>query len=186
MSDLLEKLIRENKVKFESEAPEGHFERFEEKLNHEFGKKKNPKFQYLWQIAAAIVFVLLVGNQVRMYMQTETEEAQPVSLGSVSPEYAEVEFYYTSAIEQGMKTWNQLVKNGNISPENQRLMSEEIEEFEETYASLQKELQANPDDERVINAMLEVYRSKLSIINLIIEKLEYINLQNQIKNETES
>jgi len=178
-----EKMIHERKDAFEAEPPVGHFERFTEKLGKDFGKPGKVRRKYYLQIAAAVLFVLLAGNQARMYINVK--KMTPVTLASVSPEYGEVEFYYTSAIRQGMHQWNELTKEGFISANEQQMMKSEMKEFDETYARLQKDLQANPEDERVINAMLEVYQTRLSIITLIINKLEKIKQQKLSHHETE-
>ncbi|WP_163713909.1 hypothetical protein [Mangrovibacterium lignilyticum] len=183
LNDILEKTIRENKAIFEEDAPEGHFERFEQRLNQlKIRPLKNRRKLYL-QIAAAVAFALLLGNQVHMYLQVP--EVQPVTLASVSPEYGEAEFYYTSAIDQGMRHWEKLTADGVITPDEQEMMQQEITEFDATYKRLQKELAANPEDERVINAMLELYQTRLSIINLIIDKLEEIKKQKTNSYESE-
>jgi len=118
-----------------------------------------------------------------MYL-AQGKDHQPPTLSSVSPEYREVEYYYTTAIGQGMSQWKNLAEQGLISPEDQETMESEMKEFDETYARLQRELEASPGDERVINAMLEVYRSRLSIITLIINKLETIKQQKKASHET--
>ena len=61
-------------------------------------------------------------------------------------------------------------------------MSSELEEFETLYKSLQEDLSASPNDERVINAMLQYYQSKLSVINMIVTKLEEVKQLNKNQN----
>ncbi len=184
MNDLLEKTIRENKQALEEDAPMGHFERFEAKLDQELHHKKQFNRKIYLQLAAAVVFALLLGNQLRMYFSTEKEVA-PVTLASVSEEYGEVEFYFTSSIDQSMQQWEKLIADGYISEANQQMMAKEMKEFDQMEAQLQEELQANPDDERVINAMLEYYQAKLSVITLIIDKLKEVKQQKMTDNETE-
>ncbi len=185
-SDKLEKLIRENRVSFDEEAPEGHFERFQQRLEkaNKLPAKKNRS--WYWQAAAAVVIVLLAGNQLRMYFaQPEAAPAEEqVKLQDISTEYGEAELYYTSAIDQGMRHWEKLTEDGFISPKEQSLMQEEIAEFNQTRERLQQDLATNPNDERVINAMLELYQTRLSIIHLIIDKLEDIK-NHQTQNEDE-
>jgi hypothetical protein len=65
------------------------------------------------------------------------------------------------------------------------MMEDELEEFEQIFKSLQSDLSANPNDERVINAMIEYYQTKLSLINMIIEKLQEVKQKNNAENETE-
>jgi hypothetical protein len=112
--------------------------------------------------------------------------AAGMTLASVSPEYEEVEFYYTSAINGGLDQWENLVEQGLISAEEQQMMDSELREFEEVFKNLQGDLAANPNDERVIHAMLEYYQTKLSLIYMIVEKLEEVKQKTKTSYETES
>jgi hypothetical protein len=78
-----------------------------------------------------------------------------------------------------MEQWNKWIEEGLISEDEQTMMNNELAEFETLYQSLQKDLAANPNDERVINAMLEYYQAKLSVINIIITKLEEVQQKTQ-------
>jgi hypothetical protein len=115
--------------------------------------------------AAAVVFIFLAVSQARIWMMPEKKGQ--VSLGTLSPEYSEVEFYYTSAISKGVETLNTLTGSGVIPKDE--------------YEIMKKELEANPGDERVINAMIGYYQSKLDVINMIINKLQEVK---QKKNES--
>jgi hypothetical protein len=61
-----------------------------------------------------------------------------------------------------------------ISEEEQTMMNDELKEFENLQKGLETDLKANPHDERVINAMLEYYQAKLSVINIIVNKLQEV------------
>lgn len=180
MNDELEKLILNNRHSLEDEEPmEGHFERFEARLQKASKPTKVINFRPILQIAAIVVFALLAVNQVRIYFFPNKQEE--LTLGSISPEYREVEFYYTSAIEMGMNQWDKLSNEGLISESEQQMMMEEQKEFDQMYQRLQKELEANPNDERVINGMIEYYQARMSLINLIINKLEEVKKQKNNK-----
>ena len=75
-------------------------------------------------------------------------------------------------ISVGLEQGNSLIADGFITDEEQSLLDTELGEFEERFKTLQADLKANPNDERVINAMLEYYQTKLGIINMIVNKLE--------------
>ncbi len=190
--DNIEELILNNlKGLNEDEPLEGHFDRFEAKLNLQH-KKKKFNLNVVWKVAAAVVFVLLVSNQAAIYLSQENEgslfsafQKKEVTLSSVSPEYQEVEFYYTSTINEGLNQWDRMVKEGMISEEEQNMMHTELNEFQTRYENLQKDLAANPNDERVINAMLEYYQAKLSVITMIVNKLEEIKQQTKNNHENE-
>lgn len=181
--DNIEEIILSNlKELNEMEPMEGHFERFQQKLNKQ-NRKNKITLSLVWKVAAAVVFVLLAVNQANIYFSPgENVSLLPngnreISLASVSAEYEEVEFYYTNAINVGLNQWNSLQADGFISAEEQELMNSELTEFEQRFKNLQADLAANPNDERVVNAMLDYYKTKLDIINLIVNKLEEVKLQ---------
>jgi len=187
--DYIEEIILNNlKELNDIEPKEGHFERFQAKLDAQ-QKKKKITFNLVWKVAAAIVFVLLAVNQANIYFSPDKQNQilsnnnSDFSLASVSPEYKEVEFYYTNAINVGLNQWNTLMADGYISAEEQELMDIELSDFETRYKNLQTDLAANPNDERVINAMLEYYQSKLEIINMIVNKLQEVKQQKNNNNE---
>ncbi|WP_320112964.1 hypothetical protein [Draconibacterium orientale] len=185
--DDIEKLILDNiETLNDNEPMEGHFARFEAKLNAQHKKKRTINLNIILKVAAAVVFVFLATNQVFIYFSPDNQgifnsktESASLTLASVSPEYQEVEYYYTSSINTGMEQWNKWIEEGLISEDEQTMMNNELAEFETLYQSLQKDLAANPNDERVINAMLEYYQAKLSVINIIITKLEEVQQKTQ-------
>jgi hypothetical protein len=183
MKDELENYIIENRNSIQDSEPlEGHFERFEAKLLQNKKTKPLVSFRLFIRVAAVIVFALLVVNQVRIYFNSEKKE-MPVTLATISDEYREVEFFYTSAIETGMNQWESLKHEGYVTKEEQAMMEKEQEEFDQIYLQLQKDLKANPDDERVINAMIEYYQARMNIIILIINKLNEIKQQKSESHE---
>jgi len=184
--DNIEEIILKNLEQLnDSEPQEGHFERFEAKLNAQ-NKKKKITFSVVWKVAAAVIFVLLATNQAYIYLSPDhqgsifgTTKNNDITLASVSEEYKEVEFYYTNAINVGLDKWSSLADDGFISEEEQLMMDEELNEFEDRFKTLQQDLKANPNDERVVNAMLEYYQVKLSVINMIVNKLEEVKQTNK-------
>ena len=182
--DYIEKLIQNNLEALNDNEPmDGHFERFEAKLKAQH-KKRKISLNVVLKVAAAIVFVFLATNQAFIYFSPNSQglilnanKPSEVTLASISTEYKEVEFYYTTSIKTGLNQWDELNNEGYISDEEQTMMQTELEEFEKLYKSLQDDLAANPNDERVINAMLEFYQTKLSLINMIVNKLEEVKQQ---------
>lgn len=188
--DYIEELITKNLEGLnDSEPSEGHFERFEQKLAKQ-NEKRSFSWNMVWKVAAAVIFVFLAVNQGFIWFSSESENTiasggqQEMSLASVSPEYQEVEFYYTNAINDGLVQWEKMAQAGLISEQEQEMMDVELTEFEDVYDRLQSDLAASPNDERVINAMLEYYQKKLSLITMIVNKLEEVKQKNE-DHETE-
>ncbi len=190
--DYIEKLIAKNLEGLnENEPPKGHFERFEKRLKKQHQHKNSTiRLNAVLKIAAAVVFVFLAVNQGIIWFSSDSDNTvgsmanENITLASVSEEYKEVEFYYTNAIDGGLSQWEQMAAEGLISQEEQEMMDTELAEFEKVYEKLQQDLASSPNDDRVINAMLEYYKTKLSLINMIVNKLEEVKQKNE-SHETE-
>ena len=169
----LEKIFRDHRQEFDdSEPQESHFENFLEKLNQKPKNKTLGNIPNFLKVAAIITFVVfsgIVGYQIRK-MQTSH-----YGLGAISPEYREVELFYTSSINNQLGMIKQLGSFDKVK--HQKILSEELKDMDERYNQLKKELQMHPDDERVIEAMIEYYQVKTNILNRIIEQLYQVRKQ---------
>lgn len=191
--DNIENLIIKNlNALNDNEPSEGHFMRFEQKLKTNGGNKKNHTFTIFWKVAAAAVFAFLLVNQAVIWFSgqpaknSSTSGNEQITLAALSSEYEEVEFYYTNAINVGLKDWEQMVNSGLISDEEQQMLDQELKEFEMVFEKLQNDLALSPNDERVINAMLDYYQAKLNLINLIVGKLQEVKQKNNLKHESKN
>ncbi len=184
MKDELERLILNNRHSFQDEEPlEGHLERFEARLQKASKPSRMIYLRMSLKVAAVVVFALLAVNQARIWFIPEKHET--LSLGSISEEYREVEFYYTNSIQLGMTQWTKLKDEGFISESEQQSMQKEQEEFDQMYQKLLSDLNANPNDERVINAMLEYYQARMNVISIIINKLQEVKKQKHTSHDLE-
>ncbi|MZP66817.1 MAG: hypothetical protein GT597_11770, partial [Bacteroidales bacterium] len=66
--------------------------------------------------------------------------------------------------------------NGN-SDQKQMLISE-LRSMDSVYVQLQKDLKTNPNDERIINAMIEHYQTKVEVMSYILNQLKAIRNEN--------
>jgi len=55
--------------------------------------------------------------------------------------------------------------------------------MDSVYIQLQKDLKANPNDERIINAMIEHYQTKVEVMSYILNQLK--DLRNETQNTME-
>jgi hypothetical protein len=165
--DNLELKIKQLREEIQNDLPpDGHFERFDLKLARNDRKHSN----YWIGFISGMVAVAVIG--IILFFHPGKEETKPMTLSSVSQQYAEVEFYYTRSIsEQTHKLIECSEKYGSKDP-SLKMMVAELEEYDQTYAQICKELRATPNDERVINAMITYYQTKLEIINKILKEIE--------------
>jgi len=61
----------------------------------------------------------------------------------------------------------------------------EIRSMDSVYVQLQKELRANPGDERIINAMIEHYQTKIEVMGFIVNQLKTIRNENSNSTQNE-
>jgi hypothetical protein len=180
----IEDLIRNNKDLFEDAEPStGHMERFNRKLEQRFQAAPVKRSIVPYLLRAAVVTLLITLSSLWTWDHFLRPGASRMTLGQVSPQYKEVENYYVHQVN---------LMEGEIvnvdlksSPEQKKLLMKEMKSMDSTYVSLQKELKANPNDERIITAMIEHYQTKLEVMTYIVNQLKTIRNDNQNKKENE-
>ena len=180
----IEDIIRENKDLFEGAEPsEGHLERFNRKLEIRFQVKTPKRSIVPYLLRAAVVTLLVTLSSLWTWDHFIRPGSSRMTLGQVSPQYKEVENYYIHQVNmmEG-EIVNVDLKN---NPEQKQMLLNEMKSMDSVYVSLQKELKANPNDERIINAMIEHYQTKVEVLNYIVSQLKAIRNDNQNNTENE-
>jgi hypothetical protein len=181
----IEDIIRNNKDFFEDAEPsEGHLERFNRKLEKRFQINTIKRSIVPYLLKAAVVTLLITLSSLWTWDHFIRTGSTRMTLGQVSPQYKEVENYYVHQVNlmEG-EIVNVDLKN---NPAQKTMLMKEIKSMDSTYVSLQKELKANPNDERIINAMIEHYQTKLEVMTYIVNQLKTIRNDNQNKKENEN
>ncbi len=185
MNDL-EKIINENRSVFDSSEPdEGHFERFEQKLNQRH-KGKSQTFTLGYMLKAAVVALLVVLSGLWVYDKTFSPPAikDGIALREISPEYNEVEMYYTRLVNQ---KYNEINEFSFIDTAQKEMLMHELNEMDSIYENLKKDLRLNPNDDRVINAMIQHYQLKVEVMNQILGQLQQVkSIEQEKQNNYES
>jgi hypothetical protein len=104
-----------------------------------------------------------------------------MTLGEVSPQYKEVENYYVHQVNLMESEITSINLSNN--PNQKKMLLTEMRSMDSVYVQLQKELKTNPNDERIINAMIEHYQTKVEIMSYIVNQLKEIRNENQNKTE---
>jgi hypothetical protein len=175
----LEEIIRKNRGEFDDREPsDGHFERFSFKLAVRLhaGMAKKSILPYL--LKAAVVTLLVTLSSLWTFDHfVRPSLKKTMTLSEVSPEYREVETYYVRQVNMMENDISALDLN---NPEQKQIMMQELASMDSTYMELQKELKANPDDKRIVDAMITHYQTKIEVLSYILNQLK------QIKEETEN
>ncbi len=173
----IDEIIRSNKDFFEDKEPsEGHFERFNLKLEIRFGKVAVKRSIVPYLLKAAVVTLLVTLSSLWTWDHFLRPDRNRMALGDVSKEYREVENYYLHQVNLMESEINSINFINNTEQKN--MLTKELKNMDSVYIQLQKDLKANPDDERIINAMIEHYQTKLEVMTFIVNQLK------TIRNET--
>jgi hypothetical protein len=180
----IEELIRDNRDYFEDQEPaEGHLERFSRRLEIISQKVTVKRSIVPYLLKAAVVTLLVTLSSLWTWEHFLRSDRNRMSLGDVSPQYKEVENYYMHQVNlmEGEIVTVDLKNN----PEQKEILLKEMKSMDSVYIQLQKELKVNPDDERIINAMIEHYQTKLEVMTFIVNQLKSIRNENQNSTENE-
>jgi hypothetical protein len=180
----IDDFIRENRGQFDGmEPPAGHLERFQARLEAQavILPQRVRVLPYLLRAAAVAILVTL--SSLWTWEHVLSPGARKMTLSDVSPEYRQVETYYVHQVNL-MEDEIMAVPMGN-DPVQKEMLIEELKNMDAAYSELQRDLKANPQDERVINAMIEHYQTKLEVMSYIVNQLKTIRdgNQNSIKDE---
>jgi hypothetical protein len=180
----IDDIIMNNKDFFEDAEPTaGHLERFSRKLENRFQVKTVTRSIVPYLLKAAVVTLLITLSSLWTWDHFIRPGRNRMTLGQVSPQYKEVENYYVHQVNlmEGEIVNVDLKSN----PAQKTMLMKEMKSMDSTYVSLQKELKANPNDERIINAMIEHYQTKLEVMSYIVNQLKTIRNDNHNKKENE-
>lgn len=180
----IDEIIRDNREIFDGKEPiDGHLDRFNWKLEKRLHSNATKRSIVPYLLRAAVVTLLVTLSSLWTWDHFIRGDKETMALGDVSPQYREVENYYVHQVGL-MEGQLQTVDFGN-NPEQKVLLQNELKSMDSTYVQLQKELKANPNDERIINAMIEHYQTKVEVITYIVNQLKAIRNENNNKQDNE-
>ena len=160
MEDKLHQFFKENDFDV-FEPHQGHLNRFQRKLE---SPKRAKKPSYFWMSIAASV-VLVLGFYLGSYQQKNTYD-----LADISPKMAEAQNFFVTTINQELKEVEQY-----RSLETEMVIEDslnEIEELEDQYKTLVKELSKKENKHQIIREMIQNYQQRLDVLEKLLLRLE--------------
>ncbi len=159
----LEEIIRENSEAFNSEEPSSnHFGKLLEKLDERQTHRKRDKLIKTLTHVAAVAAIILLVVTVALLRKSPLSE-KDISI-SPSTEIKEIEVYYQNQIDKNLQALNSSLKKCPVQKKN---LSSCFKELNKSFESIKNDLKENPGDERVINALVINYQTKLEILDQI-------------------
>ncbi len=160
---MIEDTIQKNKAFFDDDLPEGHNQRFLDKLDSSLHETKKSRLNIYLAVAASIVFLLSVSYIVLLSSNIFTPDND--LFAGMTPELYETEEYYKNEIIQKMEILS------NQDAIDQDVMSD-LKDIDKSFRNIKKDLRVNPGDERIISAVINTYQIKLDLLNEILDRIK--------------
>lgn len=163
MKDRLEKFVEDNRTAFDLHEPTPAVWK---NIEANVLSKKKRTFGYMKYAAAAAIFI--IGFTVGTVKQNFTAKPNKKELLNQS-QIIESEYYYMSQINQRM---GQLEPYFASDPKLKQDIQIDFEELDEFYKQLKTDLDDNINNQHVIEAMIQSYEMKLSILETLLLQLK--------------
>lgn len=176
----IEEIIKKNKEAFSDREPqEGHLERFSEKLTAHHRQKEGwfERYAIAVRIAAAILVFIAVATLIYTDRLPVIKNlfTQRLASAELPMELVEVMQYYNILTDKKVSQIDELaVSTDEASRVKEKAMTE-LKALEESTNDLEVEYAQNPNNERIINALLQNQREKAKILDKILNTLSQTN-----------
>lgn len=171
--DELKKIISENRALFDvSEPSSGHFNKFEALLAQQEVEKKGFAWTTLLKVASVSILIILSS----LYIGEHVFHMGKNIAYNENKEYKEAKDYYVVQVSNQI---NQIenMQDFMTTAQKESLFSE-MTNMDNLAKKLQKDMNAMPNDPRIIEAMLRHYQMKMDILNRIITDLQNVQQLN--------
>ena len=156
----LEEHIRNQREEFDDLLPpEGHFERFNDKLNKKMSAKS-----YVMRIAAIFIVGIIITG-VSFYSIRNLNMNNNI-YASADKDLQEAVYYYAS-INNEMED---KIKEMDIEDAEKEQILKDIDTYDQGFEEIKEDLKDYPEDERVKNAVISHHRGKTAMLNIIISR----------------
>jgi septal ring factor EnvC (AmiA/AmiB activator) len=178
----LEQFVQNNREDFDNyEVPVGLWDKIDKSLGKEIVQNKDEdevifkfkkssilKFK-TWAIAASII--LLIGCFSIFYSKNNADSTEQI-VAEVAPQYGDKMVQYASMIETKREEIREVETH---NPAMYKEFASEIEKLNQDYQNLQAELPQTPNQEELVEAMIQNLQVQLDILNrqlIIIQKVK--------------
>lgn len=181
MKDNLEKFISGNREEFDIyETPAGSWEKIEKNIR--------PKRQINWKVvlgrAAAVVVIFIASYMVHEYFDNNgeviTEKIEKAAESEI-PELKEAEIYYSTLIKEKIQEIKPMLTE---NPALEKEIKYDLDQLDSVYFALKKDLRDNIANEEIIEAMIQNYRLRLSILEDVLSMIKPNDNEKEIEKDT--
>lgn len=177
MSNELKKFIEDNRAEFDDKIPSGKiWENVEASFSPKKQKRSFIRPLYKWSMAAAAVLVLSTGVYFMAFNKNASEEKVNTVTPGGTPEVTES---FTPEMNQFVKLIDmkqqELKTLAAEQPELYQKFTKDLNQLDSSYNILKNQLNAAPNQEMLLEAMVQNLQLQLSVLN------QQLNIIHQIK-----
>jgi hypothetical protein len=170
----LDEYIRNNPERFDTDEPlNGHFDRFAERLERAGEPKFKKQLAVFLKIAAAVLLIAVISFAAFREFRFLNRNLGNIISANEYPELKEVERFYNVQLDQYYDKLQNLRFNNDKAQKQQVL--DELSDMDRQVRTMKRDLMQNPDDERVVHAIINYYQVKLELMDMIITRIEESN-----------
>jgi len=170
MKDKLEEFILENREAFDLHEPG---KEVWQKIEKNIRAKKSINWRLIIGRAAAVVLIFaasymvhdIIDGRNREVARTRTKKEKEL----VIPELREAEVYYSNLINEKLQEIKPMFSE---NPRLEKEISYDLNQLDSIYEELRNDLRDNIANQEVIEAMIQNYRLRLSILEDILSQLK--------------
>ncbi len=172
MDDRFEKFISENRDSFDFREPDP---RIWKQVEANMKVKRNFDWKLFMRRAAIVILIFsasyVVNDIVHSYhgKGLQSSKTGKTRKENVLPQLKEAEAYYTGLVNQKLNELEPILAN---CPSLEEEVNYDMSELDSVYIQLKNDLKDNMANQEVIEAIIENYRLKISILEDLLKELE--------------
>jgi hypothetical protein len=161
----LEDFMRTNRDDFDSQLPSlDVWDKIESKL----AKEERGRFKF-WKISAAVAAVLVLALATTIMIKPDAGKVRYADVNDpVMRNLIETEAYYSKEVSEKME---EIRKCYNIYPNLKMDIENDLNELDNMYRELQKDLNENFYNREVIEAMIQNNRLRLEMVDRVLDQI---------------
>jgi hypothetical protein len=170
MEDKFEKFISEHREKFDFREPDP---RIWQQVKTSIRKRKSLNWRLILTRAAAVLIIFAASyavNELIHHFQSKNFKISSVrNQENVIPGFKEAEAYYSGLVNQKLDELKPLIDN---CPMIEKELQYDMSQLDSIYADLKNDLKDNIANQEVIEAIIENYKLKISILEDILKEID--------------
>jgi hypothetical protein len=170
----IDDFIQQHGGMFDDEEPgTGHEERFRSRLNKLHSTRRPGLQVVLFRIAVILVMGFVISYFAVKEFRLINNQINSIAVDKPYQELKEAEKFYTSQLNIYYNKIQQLGFN-NDKAEKKKVL-QELSAMDEQVQAMKYDLKQNPDDERVMSAIINFYQVKIEMMDVIIARAQKTN-----------